>query len=56
MRRAVLLLAVIAFSIVVASGVALAATITGTANDETLIGTSYADTIRAGGATTWCGA
>ena len=49
MRRAVLLLAVIAFTIVVASGVALAATITGTADDETLIGTSYADTIRARG-------
>ena len=49
MRRAVLLPAVMALTIVVASGVALAATITGTANDERLIGTRYADTIRAGG-------
>src|ERR671911_1919118 len=36
-------------SIFVAGGVALAATITGTARDETLIGTAYADTIGARG-------
>jgi Ca2+-binding RTX toxin-like protein len=36
-------------SIFVAAGVALAATITGTARDETLVGTGYADTIEAKG-------
>ena len=46
MRRFALLLAAVALTLVAASGVALAATITGTANDEILMGTNQADTIR----------
>ena len=49
MRRITLLLATMTLVVLVAGGVALAATIVGTDNDETLIGTRYADFIRAEG-------
>lgn len=49
MRRAALILAVMAVATVAGGGLALAATITGTGNDETLTGTGFADTIRARG-------
>ena len=51
MRRMMLVLATMTVVVVVlvAGGVALAAVITGTDNDETLIGTRYADLIRAEG-------
>jgi Ca2+-binding RTX toxin-like protein len=49
MKKTVVLLAAMAVAVVVASGVALAATSIGTANDEILTGTNQADTIRARG-------
>jgi Ca2+-binding RTX toxin-like protein len=49
MKRTALLLAVLAAALVAASGVALAATFGGTNNDERLVGTRYADTIKARG-------
>lgn len=47
MRKIALVFLMMAMAITVASGVALAATITGTARDEVLVGTDYADDIRA---------
>ena len=47
MKRTALLLAVMAAALVVASGVALAATYVGTNKGETIVGTGYADTIDA---------
>jgi Ca2+-binding RTX toxin-like protein len=49
MKRAILLLAMMAVALVSASGIALAATILGTDKDETLIGTRYADLVVANG-------
>jgi len=49
MKRAMLLLAMMAVTLVSASGIALAATILGTDKDETLIGTRYADLVVANG-------
>ncbi len=49
MKRTVLLLAVLAAALVAASGVALAAGIGGTNNDERLVGTRFADRILARG-------
>ena len=54
MRKTGLLFASVALAMLLASGVALAATITGTAVNENLRGTAFADAISAG-ATTWCG-
>ena len=49
MRRMTLLLVTMTLVVLVAGGVALAATITGTDRSETLIGTAYADSIEARG-------
>lgn len=49
MRRVTILLAAAAAVFLVGSGLALAATITGTEKNETFLGTRYADTIRARG-------
>jgi Ca2+-binding RTX toxin-like protein len=48
-RRAELALATMAVALLLTSGVALAAAITGTDKDEILIGTRYADSIHAKG-------
>ena len=53
-RTALLMLAVMAAALVVASGVALAKNITGTDRGQKIVGTKYADHINAMGATTWC--
>ena len=49
MRRTVLLSSSVALVMLLAAGVALAATVMGTADDEELVGTRYADTISARG-------
>ena len=49
MRKTVLFLSSVALAVLLAAGVALAATVTGTGNDEELVGTRYADTISAKG-------
>lgn len=49
MRRPVLVLVSLALAMLLASGVALAATISGTGKDELLRGTRYADNINARG-------
>jgi len=48
MRKTGLLLASVALAMLLGSGVALAATITGTADNENLRGTAFADAISAG--------
>ena len=49
MRKMAIMFGLEMVAIFVAGGVALAATITGTDRDETLIGTAYADAIKARG-------
>jgi Ca2+-binding RTX toxin-like protein len=49
MRRTVSFLSSVVLAVLLAAGVALAATVTGTADDEELVGTGYADTISARG-------
>jgi Ca2+-binding RTX toxin-like protein len=49
MRKIAMMLGLVMLAIFVAGGVALAATITGTDKDETLIGTAYADNMEAKG-------
>jgi Ca2+-binding RTX toxin-like protein len=49
MRKMAIMFGLVMVAIFVAGGVALAATITGTDRDEPLIGTGYADTIKARG-------
>jgi len=49
MRKTAIMSSLVIVTIFVAGGVALAATITGTDRDETLIGTAYADAIKARG-------
>jgi hypothetical protein len=53
-RTALLLLALMAALLVLASGVALAKTIVGTDSPQKIVGTKVADHINALGATTWC--
>jgi Ca2+-binding RTX toxin-like protein len=49
MRRTDSFLSSVVLAVLLAAGVALAATVTGTADDEELVGTGYADTISARG-------
>jgi hypothetical protein len=53
-RTALLMLAVMAAVLVLASGVALAKNIVGTESGQKIVGTKFADHINALGATTWC--
>src|SRR5829696_3564558 len=53
-RTALLLLALMAAVLVVASGVAVAKNITGTESGQKIVGTKFADHITPWGATMWC--
>jgi hypothetical protein len=52
-RTTILMLALMAAVLVMASGVALAKNIAGTERGEKIVGTKYADHINSWGATTW---